>query len=133
MAVDCLGICKYHTTFLGATLPNYEEWSKVLYYNTGMEMSPLDIWTVAERANNMERLFNLREGMTREHDWLVDRYFDLPIKLGIPAIRGLTIDREKLKKMIDEFYQHHGWDENGVPTQETLERLDIDKEPSHML
>jgi aldehyde:ferredoxin oxidoreductase len=30
MGVDCLGICKYHTTFLGATLPNFEDWSKVL-------------------------------------------------------------------------------------------------------
>ena len=35
-----LGICKYHTTFLGATLPNFEDWSKVLYYNTGLEMTP---------------------------------------------------------------------------------------------
>ena len=133
MAVDSLGICKFHTTFMGATLPNYEEWSKVLYYNTGMEMSPLDIWTVAERANNMERLFNIREGLTREDDWLVDRYFDLPTKLGIPAIRGKTIDREKFRKMIDEYYQHHGWDENGVPAPETLKRLGINKEPSRML
>jgi aldehyde:ferredoxin oxidoreductase len=133
MAVDCLGICKYHTTFLGATLPNYEEWSKVLYYNTGLEMSPLDIWTVAERANNMERLFNIREGLTRKHDWLVDRYYDEPTKLGIPGVRGRTIDREKFKKMIDEYYQHHGWDENGAPTPETLKRLEIDKEPSHLL
>lgn len=133
MAVDSLGICKFHTTFMGATLPNYEEWSKVLYYNTGMEMSPLDIWTVAERANNMERLFNIREGLTRKDDWLVDRYFDLPTKLGIPANRGKTIDREKFRKLIDEFYHHHGWDENGVPTPETLKRLGIDKEPSRML
>ncbi len=133
MAVDCLGICKYHTTFLGATLPNYEEWSKVLYYNTGLEMSPLDIWTVAERANNMERLFNIREGLTREHDWLVDRYYDEPTKLGIPGVRGKTIDRKKFKKMIDEYYGHHGWDENGVPTPETLKRLGIDNEPSHLL
>ena len=133
MAVDCLGICKYHTTFLGATLPNYEEWSKVLYYNTGLEMSPLDIWTVAERANNMERLFNIREGLTREHDWLVDRYYDEPTKLGIPGVRGRTIDRKKFKKMIDEFYGHRGWDENGVPTPETLKRLGIDNEPSHLL
>jgi aldehyde:ferredoxin oxidoreductase len=133
MAVDCLGICKYHTTFLGATLPNYEEWSKVLYYNTGLEMSPLDIWTVAERANNMERLFNIREGLTRKDDWLVDRYFDEPTTLGIPGVRGRTIDREKLTKMIDEYYGHHGWDENGVPTPETLKRLDIDNEPSHLL
>ena len=133
MAVDCLGICKYHTTFLGATLPNYEEWSRLLYYNTGLEMSPLDIWTVAERANNMERLFNIREGLTRKHDWLVDRYFDEPTKLGIPGVRGRTIDREKFTKMIDQYYQHHGWDENGVPTPETLKRLEIDNEPSHLL
>jgi len=133
MAVDCLGICKFHTTFMGATLPNYEEWSKLLHLITGLDMTPLDIWTAAERANNMERLFNLREGMTREDDWLVDRYFDLPTKLGIPANRGKTIDREKFRKMIDEYYQHYGWDENGVPAPEALKRLGINKEPSHML
>ncbi len=133
MAVDSLGICKYHTTFLGATLPNFDEWSNLIYYNTGLEMSPLEIWTAAERSNNMERLFNLREGLTREQDWLVDRYFDEPTKLGIPSVRGKTIDRKKFKKMIDQFYGHHGWDENGVPTPETLKRLGIENEPSHML
>jgi aldehyde:ferredoxin oxidoreductase len=133
MAVDSLGICKYHTTFLGATHPNFEEWSKLIRLITGLEMSPLDIWTAAERANNLERLFNLREGLTRKEDWLVDRYFDLPNPLGMPSIRGLAIDREKFTKMIDEFYEHHGWDENGVPTEETLKRLELDKEPSHML
>ena len=46
---------------------------------------------------------------------------------------GLKIDRKKFKKMIDEFYEHHGWDENGVPTPETLKRLGLDKEPSHQL
>lgn len=133
MAVDSLGICKFHTTFMGATLPNYEEWSKLLYLITDLEMTPLEIFTAAERSNNLERLFNIREGLTREDDWLVDRYFDLPTKLGIPAIRGKTIDREKFRKMIDEYYQHHGWDENGVPAPETLKRLGINKEPSRML
>ncbi|MFC1949493.1 aldehyde ferredoxin oxidoreductase family protein [Chloroflexota bacterium] len=133
MAVDSLGICKYHTTFLGATHPNFEEWSRLIYLITGLEMSPLDIWTAAERANNMERLFNIREGLKREEDWLVDRYFDLPNKLGIPSVRGRSIDREKFTKMIDEYYQHHGWDEQGIPTPETLKRLEIDKEPSHKL
>jgi aldehyde:ferredoxin oxidoreductase len=132
-AVDCLGICKYHTTFLGATLPNFEEWPKVLSYNTGLEMSPLGIWTVAERSYNMERLFNIREGLTRKDDWLVDRYFDELTTLGIPGVRGKTIDRQKFTKMIDEYYQYHGWDENGVPTPETLKRLEIDNEPSRIL
>ena len=137
MGVDCLGICKYHTTFLGATLPNFEDWSKVLYYNTGLELSPKEIWEVADRSNNMERLFNLREGLTREDlkkgDMLNHRYFDEPCRRGAPGVVGATIDRKKFKKMIDEFYEHHGWDENGVPTPETLKRLGIHKEPSHLV
>ena len=91
------------------------------------------VFTDADRVHHMERLFNFREGMTRQHDWLVDRYYDEPNKLGIPSVRGKTIDREKFTQMIDEFYQHHGWDENGAPTPETLQRLGIENEPSHML
>jgi len=132
-AVDCLGICKYHTLFLGPNFPNFDEWSKLLYYNTGLELSPLDIWNIADRAYTMERLFNIREGLTRNDDWLVDRYFDEPTKLGIPIVRGRVIDRDKFRKMIDEYYELHGWDENGVPRPETLRKLGIDQEPSHML
>jgi len=137
MGVDCLGICKYHTTFLGATLPNFEDWSKVLYYNTGLEMSPKEIWDVAERTYNIERLFNMREGLTRDDpkkgDTLNHRYFDEPCLRGAPDVIGSTIDRKKFKKMIDEYYEHHGWDENGVATQETLKRLGLSKEPSHLV
>ena len=137
MGVDSMGICKYHTTFLGATLPNFEDWSKVLYYNTGLEMSAKEIWDAAERCNNLERMFNLREGLIRDNpekgDNLVDRYYDEPCRRGAPDVIGSTIDREKFKKMIDEFYEHHGWDENGVPKPETLKRLGLDKEPSHLV
>ncbi|MFC2005098.1 aldehyde ferredoxin oxidoreductase family protein, partial [Chloroflexota bacterium] len=132
-AVDCLGICKYHTIFLGPNFPNFEEWSRLLYLNTGLEMSPLDIWNVADRCYNIERLFNIREGLTRKEDHLVDRYYDEPTTRGVPAACGKTIDREKFEKMLDEYYEHHGWDGNGVPTPETLKKLGIDKEPSHML
>lgn len=133
MGVDCLGICKYHTTFLGATLPNFEDWPKVLYYNTGLEFTPIELWAVAERCYNLERLFNIREGLTREQDWLVDRYFDEPAPAGAPDVIGSVIDRKKFSKMIDEYYEHHGWDEQGVPRQETLERLGLADEPSGLL
>ncbi len=137
MGVDCLGICKYHTTFLGATLPNFEDWSRVLYYNTGLEMTPREIWDVAERCYNIERLFNLREGLKRDDlkkgDTLNHRYFDEPCKLGAPDVVGRTIDREKFQKMIDEYYEHHGWDSDGVPLPETLKRLGLENEPSHLL
>ena len=133
MGVDCLGICKYHTVFLGATLPHFEDWPKVLYYNTGLEFTPTELWAVAERCYNLERLFNIREGLTRELDTLVDRYFDEPAPHGAPDVVGSVIDREKFTKMIDEYYEHHGWDPNGVPRQETLERLGLANEPSGVL
>jgi aldehyde:ferredoxin oxidoreductase len=137
MGVDCLGICKYHTTFLGATLPNFEDWSKVLYYNTGLEISPEDIWHVARRCNMIERLFNIREGLTRNDlvkgDMLNHRYFDEPTRRGAPDVVGRVIEKDKFIKMIDEFYEHKGLDKEGQPKAETLKELGIENEPSHLL
>jgi aldehyde:ferredoxin oxidoreductase len=64
---------------------------------------------------------------------LVDRYHDEPTKGGVPAAYGVTIDRDKFEKMLDEYYEHHGWDNNGVPTKETLKSLGLENEPSNML
>jgi aldehyde:ferredoxin oxidoreductase len=137
MAVDALGICKYHTTFLGATLPNFEDWSKVLYYNTGLQMTPKEIWEVAERCNNMERLFNLREGLSKDDpekgDVLNPRYHTEPTRRGAPDAIGRVIEKDKWLKMRAECYGHKGWDENGIPKPETLKRLGIDREPSHLV
>ena len=89
MAVDSLGICKYHTVFLGATHPNFEDWAKVIRYNTGLELTPLQIWDAAERCNMIERLFNLREGLKRNDlkkgDMLSHRYFDEPCSGARPT------------------------------------------------
>lgn len=137
MAVDCLGICKYHTVFLGATLPNFEDWPKVIYYNTGLEFTPEEIWSVAERCNNLERLFNLREGLTRNDpvkgDTLNHRYFDEPCRRGAIDVVGRKIDKEKFIRMVDEFYEHKGLDKDGVPKPETLKELGLENEPSHLI
>ena len=137
MAVDCLGICKYHTVFLGATLPNFEDWPKVIYFNTGLEFTPEEIWDVAVRTNMLERMFNLREGLTRNDpkkgDTLNHRYFDEPCRRGAPDVVGRKIDRERFTVMIDEFYEHKGLDGEGLPKPETLERLGLANEPSNLL
>ena len=137
MGVDCLGICKYHTTFLGATLPNFEDWSKVLYYNTGLQMTPEEIWQVARRCNMLERLFNLREGLTRNDlekgDMLNHRYFDEPCRRGAIDVVGRKIDKEKFIRMVDELYEHKGLDKDGVPKPETLKELGLKNEPSHLI
>ncbi len=125
MAVDCIGMCKYHTVFLSPNHPSFEEFAEMIRLNTGLEFTALDIWEVANRCYTIERLYNLREGMKRDDDWLPDRYFDEPTKLGLPVARGKKIDRKKFKAMLDEYYKLHEWDENGVPKPELLEKLGI--------
>jgi len=133
MAIDCAGVCKYHCTFLSPSLINFEHISKFLHYNAGLELSPREVWDVAERCYNIERIFNLREGFDRKDDMLSDRYFDEPTRRGLAIVRGRSLDREKFNGMLDEYYELHGWDRNGVPNQETLERLGLDHEPSHLI
>jgi len=137
MAVDCLGICKYHTTFLGATLPNFEDWPKVIYYNTGLELTPTDIWEIAVRCNTLERMFNLREGLKRtdlkKGDLLNHRYFDEPCRRGALDVIGKKIDRKKFDAMIDEFYGYKGLDKKGNIKPVTLKKQGLAAEPSHVL
>jgi len=137
MAVDCLGICKYHTTFLGATLPNFEDWPKVIYYNTGLEMTPTEVWDIAVRCNTLERMFNLREGLTRNDlkkgDMLNHRYFDEPCRRGALDVIGKKIDRKKFDIMVDEFYGYKGLDKKGNIKPATLKKRGLADEPSHLL
>ena len=125
MAVESLGVCKYHTVFLSPNHPAFTEFSRWIELNTGLEFSEMDLWDCANRSYTIERLFNLREGMTRDDDWLSDRYFDEPTRLGLPGVRGRRIDRQKFNGMLDEYYRLHQWDEAGIPTPELLKRLDI--------
>ncbi|MCW8172133.1 hypothetical protein D8S78_03830 [Natrialba swarupiae] len=40
---------------------------------------------------------------------------------------GMHCPPEELEAMIEEYYAFRGWDEDGTPTTETLERLDLDE------
>jgi aldehyde:ferredoxin oxidoreductase len=131
--VDALGICKFQTVFMSPNSPTWVEYSKMIELATGMKITPEQVMEIGDRIYTTERMFNLREGATRADDWLPERYFDEPVPAGLDAVRGLCIDRDKFTKMIDEYYEHHGWDNEGVPTPETLTRLNLDRQPEHVL
>jgi aldehyde:ferredoxin oxidoreductase len=71
-----------------------------------------------ERIWNLERQFNLAAGFTAKDDTLPKRLLSEPAKTG-PA-KGLV---NGLPKMLPEYYALRGWTPEGVPTNETLERL----------
>ncbi|NIO10797.1 MAG: aldehyde ferredoxin oxidoreductase, partial [Deltaproteobacteria bacterium] len=37
MAVDCIGMCKYHTVFLSPNHPTFPEFARLIYLNAGLE------------------------------------------------------------------------------------------------
>ncbi|PKO84108.1 MAG: aldehyde ferredoxin oxidoreductase [Betaproteobacteria bacterium HGW-Betaproteobacteria-11] len=75
---------------------------------------------LGERVWNMERLFNNAAGFTAKDDDLPARLKTEPAKTG-PA-KGLVSGIDKMKP---EYYQLRGWDQNGVPSKETLDRLGL--------
>jgi len=125
---NCLGTCGGITG--GGDVGGLKE---VVHLVTGLQLTQKEVDEIGERIYTMERMFNNRQGRTRKDDYLPDRYYDEPTPVGMPMARGKTIDREKFDTMLDEYYELHGWDAGGVPKPETLKRLGIDTEPSHLL
>ena len=130
--VDALGICKFQTVFLSPNMPKWEEYSRLIELNTGMKFTPAQLMETGERIYNLERLFNIREGASRKDDALPERFFKEPTPAGLEIVRGKTIDPDKFKQMLDEYYQIHGWDNDGVPTPETIQRLNLPKEYANL-
>jgi aldehyde:ferredoxin oxidoreductase len=88
---------------------------------TGIEVSPEEIQMAGERIINIERIFGVREGITRADDTLPKRFMETPLRDGASA--GTVLD---LDLMLDEYYTSRGWSlETGRPTPETLKRLNL--------
>ena len=75
---------------------------------------------VGERIWNLERNFNNAAGFTAKDDNLPARLLKDAAKTG-PA-EGLT---NHLETMLPEYYQLRGWTTEGVPTNDTLNRLGL--------
>ena len=75
-----------------------------------------------ERIWNMERVFNNRAGFTAKDDTLPPRLLKEAAQTG-PA-KGLV---NGLEKMLPEYYSLRGWTPDGVPTNETLSRLALQR------
>lgn len=88
---------------------------------TGMDMDGDGLMKAGERIFNVEKAFNLREGMRRKDDTLSERFF---VERDGPD--GTTgINRTKFEAMLDEYYKIRGWDREGFPTEEKLRDLNL--------
>ena len=90
---------------------------------TGIDLEEEEALRIAERINNLERLFNVREGLTRKNDTLPRRLLKDAMPTG-PS-KGNTVP---LDQMLDEYYELMGWDSDGIPVPERLRELGLQEE-----
>ncbi|MEE8394948.1 MAG: aldehyde ferredoxin oxidoreductase family protein [bacterium] len=90
---------------------------------TGWDVSLLELMRAGERADNMARIFNVREGLTPEDDRLPPRMFEpLPGPLN-----GERIDPQQFAEAKQAYYLLAGWSpETGLPTPAKLMELDLE-------
>jgi aldehyde:ferredoxin oxidoreductase len=117
---DCLISCIF-----GGFAISLKDYADGVSSVTGCPTTVKELRIIAERAWNLTRLFNNREGFRRKDDTLPERLFTETSTRGPSS--GQVVDRASFEKMLDEYYQAMGWDKStGIPTKEKLMELEID-------
>ncbi len=113
-----MGLCKF--LFLGQIGPS----TLALWFHqaTGFEMDADAYMETGERLLQLKRLYNAKVGMRRKDDALPHRLLTLGQPDGGAA--GVVPDMDI---MLPELYRLRGWDDDGVPTPETVKRFGIEE------
>ncbi len=118
---NALGMCirppVLHT--VGPTL-----FSRLFTALTGIAVSPEEVMQAGERIWNLQKLFNLRHGEKPEDSDFPPRFYEEAAGAGPAA--GQKLDREQVKRVLQEYYRARGWDEQtGTPRPEKLAELGL--------
>jgi len=99
--------------------PLFDGLAKLLTLATGFDFDAAKLEEIADRIYTLERAFNVRQGITKKHDWLPQK----------PEVKKTPQGEEEVKKhyeMLTDYYRVHGYDlKSGIPTREILEILGL--------
>ena len=115
---DAFLSCKFGGRNAGHTLPVLTELMNAL---TGFDYTEEDLSLVGERIWNLERLYNLREGV--EEDLPPARFCVESLDDGQQDGEAITMERFIAARA--SYYQTRGWDENGIPGADKLAQLSL--------
>lgn len=119
---DSMIVCHFCEGVYGVTLT--QNHVDLLRLVTGWDLSLDELTEIANRIHTLKRSFNCREGLRRKDDRLPYRFLHEKIPSGSSG--GLGVTPEELQQLLDEYYQLRGWDSEGVPTRETLDKLGLE-------
>jgi aldehyde:ferredoxin oxidoreductase len=120
--MDSAGVCvfvsvRYTLDVLNGYMP--DRLVQMINHATGSDFTPESLMETAERVYTLERLFLTKAGISRKDDTLAERMAE-PMPAG--PLQGETFE---LGRLLDDYYAERGWDENGIPTRERLDKLGV--------
>lgn len=113
--IDSEGLCLFTSFALGA-----EDYANLLSAVTGFEYSTEEALKAGERIWNLEKLWNLKVGLTKADDTLPPRFLKDPMPDG--AAKGQVVH---LNVTLPEYYKVRGWSDAGIPTEAKLKELNL--------
>ncbi len=129
---DAVGVCKFTTTETYSIFP--EDIAGALS-ELGYNFDFKTLLLAGERIINLERMFNIREGLSRSDDSLPKRFTQEPITVHrlVVTKSGEVVDKGVIAKnlvcdlytMLERYYNLRGWDKNGKPLEKKLDQLDL--------
>jgi aldehyde:ferredoxin oxidoreductase len=115
--IDSSGLCLFVSLAEGFSVDDMVDMLEVC---TGAGYTRENVLLAGERMWNMERLFNLKAGLTKADDTLPPRFLKEPMPEG-PAKGRVS----KLDEMLPLYYELRGWNTDGVPSPGKLAELGL--------
>jgi aldehyde:ferredoxin oxidoreductase len=119
---DSLVLCRFIAE-RGIGTPLNEDMVRLVNAVTGWSLSLQELERIGERIYNLERLINVRRGVSRKDDVLPYRVMSEPIPDG--PVKGRFCSPKDLDAMLDAYYDLRGWTPEGIPTDSKLKELGL--------
>jgi len=109
---DACCVCAGMSSFCLKPPYHIHNYPKLISAATGMDLDEAGLKKIVNRSRNLHRAFNNRRGMTRAEEHPPADHW----KKRFPEIE---------EDLLSTYYRFKGWNQNGIPTREKLEELDL--------
>lgn len=110
---DALGQCAGLSSFPLKPPYHIHNYPKLISSGAGIEMDEEKLSLAAKRYRTLIRAINISRGMRRKDDKPPENHW----KKRFPELE---------KELLDAYYKFKGWNNNGIPTEESLRELGLD-------
>jgi benzoyl-CoA reductase subunit BamB len=110
---DALGMCAGLSSFPLKPPYHIHNYPKFISAGTGIDMDEASLTQAAKRYRTLVRANNIRRGMRRKDEKPPENHW----KKRFPELE---------KELIDTYYAFKGWNDDGIPTKESLMELGLD-------